>query len=266
MTARTTDAEYSHLTDLFEQLASAPQDGAGRERVRAQIVESCLPIAHHIAARYRGRGQSHEELVQVASVGLVCAVNRFDLEKGRDFLAFAVPTMMGEVRKHFRDRGWDVRVPRSLQENYLALKKAQSSLTQRLGREPTVPELAAELAVDPADIGEIAAAGDSYHAASLDATTVDDGRSLADTLGDFDAALDGIDNRETLRPALLALPERERLIVVYRFFGQLTQAEIAAKVGLSQMHVSRLLTRSLETLRRSQSLTASRTGVEAVAA
>lgn len=194
----------STTDEIFEQLASAPQDRRAVSSVRAQIVESCLPIAHHIAAAI---------VVAVNPRGARSGCQRrtglrgepIRPGEGRDFLAFAVPTMMGEVRKHFRDRGWDVRVPRSLQgELHLALKKAQSSLTQRLGREPTVPELAAELAVDPADIGEIAAAGDSYHAASLDATTVDDGRSLADTLGDFDAALDGIDNRETLRPALLA--------------------------------------------------------------
>ncbi|MFF9214802.1 SigB/SigF/SigG family RNA polymerase sigma factor, partial [Streptomyces sp. NPDC014791] len=210
----------------------------------------CLPLADHIARRYRGRGQSHEDLVQVASLGLVNAVNRFDLAKGKDFLSFAVPTMMGEVRRHFRDRGWDVRVPRSLQENYLSLKRSRATLTQTLGREPTIPELAADLGVEPADIVNIAAAGDSYHSASLDAVTAPDGASIGDTLGEYDAALDGIDNHETLRPALLALPERERTILVYRFFGELTQSEIAEKVGLSQMHVSRLLSRSLESLRR----------------
>ncbi|MCY4671376.1 MAG: sigma-70 family RNA polymerase sigma factor, partial [Rhodococcus sp.] len=137
--------EYSQVTDLFVRLVAVPADVPDCERLRTEIIETCLPLAHHIARRYRGRGQTHEDLVQVASVGLVNAVNRFDLAKGQDFLSFAVPTMMGEVRKHFRDRGWDVRVPRSLQENYLALKKAQASLTQTLGREPTVPELAADL-------------------------------------------------------------------------------------------------------------------------
>lgn len=126
--------------------------------------------------------------------------------------------MMGEVRKHFRDKGWGVRVPRSLQENYLALKKAQSSLTQHLGREPTTPELADEIGVEPSEIGQIVAAGDSYQSTSLDVETFKDGVSLADTLGDYDTALDGIDNHETLRPALLALPERERTILLYRFF------------------------------------------------
>ncbi|MFF1388143.1 SigB/SigF/SigG family RNA polymerase sigma factor [Rhodococcus erythropolis] len=250
---------YAHLTALFAEMAVLPDGNSDRDTLRTQIIESCLPIAENIAARYRGRGQSHEDLVQVARLGLVNAVNRFDLDKGRDFLSFAVPTMMGEVRKHFRDKGWDVRVPRSLQENYLALKKAQSSLTQDLGREPTATELAIEIGVESGEIGQIAAAGDTYHAASLEATLADDGQSLGDTLGDFDRALDGIDNHETLRPALLALPERERTILLYRFFGELTQAEIAEKVGLSQMHVSRLLAQSLKTLRTELSGITSRT-------
>lgn len=241
--------DYSQLTEMFAQMSSLPHDDPRRERIRTEIIEWCLPIADNIAVRYRGRGQTREDLLQVASVGLVNAVNRFDLSKGRDFLAFAVPTMMGEVRRHFRDKGWDVRVPRSLQDNYLALNKAHTFLTHRLGREPTGPELAAQIGVEPSEIGQIVAAGESYHAASLDATTLNDGRSIGDTLGDFDAALDGVDNHETLRPALLALPERERTILLYRFFGGMTQTEIAQKVGISQMHVSRLLTQSLETLR-----------------
>lgn len=240
---------YTHLTDLFAEMTALADGDPERERLRTQIIESSLPIADNIAARYRGRGQSHEDLVQVARLGLVNAVDRFDLSKGRDFLSFAVPTMMGEVRRYFRDKGWGVRVPRSLQENYLALNKAHTSLTQSFGREPTTFELAHEIGVEPSEVGQIAAAGDSYQAASLEATTVGDGRSIGDTLGVFDAALDGIDNHETLRPALLALPERERIILLYRFFGGLTQAEIAEKVGISQMHVSRLLTQSLKTLR-----------------
>ncbi len=248
-TAPDKDNPYTHLTALFADMTALPENDPRRERLRTQIIESGLPIAENIAARYRGRGQSHEDLVQVARLGLVNAVNRFDLDKGKDFLSFAVPTMMGEVRKHFRDKGWGVRVPRSLQENYLALKKAQSSLTQRLGREPTALELADEIGVDPSQIGQIAAAGDSYQSTSLDVGTFKDGVAIGDTLGDYDAALDTVDNHETLRPALLALPERERTILLYRFFGELTQSEIAAKVGLSQMHVSRLLTQSLKQLR-----------------
>ncbi|MBS3694112.1 SigB/SigF/SigG family RNA polymerase sigma factor [Rhodococcus qingshengii] len=243
------DNAYTDLTALFAEMSTLPDGHPEREHLRTQIIEAALPIAENIAARYRGRGQPHDDLVQVARLGLVNAVDRFEVDKGHDFLAFAVPTMMGEVRKHFRDKGWGVRVPRSLQENYLALKKAQSSLTQRLGREPTTVELAAEIGVEPSEISKIAAAGDIYQSSSLDVETFTDGVSIGDTLGDFDAALDGVDNHETLRPALLALPERERTILLYRFFGELTQTEIAAKIGISQMHVSRLLSQSLKQLR-----------------
>ena len=247
------DADYAQVGGLFEELAALPASDVRRAHLRTQIIELGLPLARHIALRYRGRGQAHEDLVQAASLGLVSAMNRFDLAKGKDFLAFAIPTMMGEVRKHFRDRGWDVRVPRALQENYLALNKARTALTHDLGRDPTVPELAKELGVEPAEIAEIVAAGDSYHATSLDAATVSEGWSIADTLGEFDSALADVENHETLRPALLSLPERERIIVLYRFFGEMTQAEIAEKVGRSQMHVSRLLAQTHAKLRTSPS-------------
>jgi RNA polymerase sigma-B factor len=250
MTRSTTGRDdYVHVIDLFAQITALPDDDPERKQLRTQIIEACLPVAEHIARRYRGRGQPHEDLVQVASVGLINAVDRFDLEKGKDFLSFAVPTMTGEVRRHFRDHGWDIRVPRSLQESYLALKKARTSLTQTLGHEPTVPELADYLHVERRDIDQTVAAGDSYYSTPLDAATSTDGIPLGDTLGDDDAALETIDNHETLRPALLALPERERAIVHYRFFDELTQSEIAAKFGLSQMHVSRLLAQSLTTWR-----------------
>jgi RNA polymerase sigma-B factor len=240
---------YAQVIDLFARIASLPDEDPEREQLRTQIIEECLPVAEHIARRYRGRGQPHEDLVQVARVGLVNAVDRFDLETGKDFLSFAVPTMMGEVRRHFRDHGWAIRVPRSLQENYLAFKKARSSLPQILGHEPTVPELAAYLQVEPGDIAQIAAAGDSYYSTPLDTATSTDGMPIVDTVGDYDAALETIDSHETLRPALLALPERQRAVVLYRFFGELTQSEIAEKFGISQMHVSRLLAQSLTTLR-----------------
>lgn len=240
---------YAHVIDLFAQITALPDEDPERQQLRTKIIEECLPVAEHIARRYRGRGQPHEDLVQVARVGLVNAVDRFDLATGKDFLSFAVPTMMGEVRRHFRDHGWAIHVPRSLQENYLALKKVRPSLTQTLGREPTVPELAAYLQVEPGDIAQIAAAGNSYYSTPLDTATSTDGMPLGDTLGDYDAALETIDNHETLRPALLALPERQRAVVLYRFFGELTQSEIAEKLGISQMHVSRLLAQSLTTLR-----------------
>jgi RNA polymerase sigma-B factor len=240
---------YAQANALFARIAALPDEDPELRQVRRQIIEECLPVAEHIAYRYGGRGQPHEDLVQVARVGLVNAVDRFDLGKGKDFVSFAVPTMMGEVRRHFRDHGWAIHLPRSLQEDYLALKKVRPSLTQALGREPTIPELAAHLKVEPGHIAEIAAAGNSYYSTPLDAATSTDGRPLGDTVGDYDAALETIDDHETLRPALLALPERQRAVVLYRFFGELTQSEIAEKIGISQMHVSRLLAQSLTTLR-----------------
>lgn len=241
--------DYAFVTDLFAELVSLPEDSVERSRLRTAIIEQCLPIADNIAKRYRGRGQPHDDLVQVARVGLINAVNRFDLEKGADFLSYAVPTIVGEVRKHFRDRSWGVHVPRSLQEKHLALKKAIPSLTQRLGREPTVEELANELDVDPEEVGTVVAVGDSYRTSSIDAEKDGEGASLVDVLGGYDDAIDAIDNHHTLRPALLTLPERQRTILLYRFFGELTQSEIAEKIGISQMHVSRMLTQSLRTLR-----------------
>jgi RNA polymerase sigma-B factor len=241
--------DYAHVIDLFARIASLPADDRERELLRSQIIVTCLPLAHSIARRYRGRGQAQDDLVQVASLALVNAVHRFDLDKGKNFVSFAVPTLMGEIRKHFRDRGWGVHVPRSLQENYLALTRARSSLPQTFGREPTNGELAAEIGVEPDQIAQITAAGDSYYSASLDAPMSPEGVLLEDILGHYDTALDAIDNHETLRPALLALSERARAIVLYRFFGELTQSEIAAKIGISQMHVSRILTQSLTTLR-----------------
>jgi RNA polymerase sigma-B factor len=241
--------DYAHVIDLFARIASLPADDPERELLRSQIIVACLPLAHNIARRYRGRGQPHDDLLQVACLALVNAVHRFDLGKGKNFVSFAVPTMMGEIRRYFRDFGWDVHVPRSLQENYLALTQARCSLTHTFGREPTAGELAAEIGVEPDQIAQITAAGGSYHSASLDAPLSADGALLEDVIGDYDTALDAIDDHETLRPALLALSERARAVVLYRFFGELTQSEIAAKIGISQMHVSRILTQSLTTLR-----------------
>ena len=209
------------------------------------------PWPHTSLADYQGRGQPFEDLEQVARVGLIQAVQRFDVDKGSDFLSFAVPTVMGEVRKHFRDHGWSVRVPRSLQERHLALNRALTTLSQTLGRAPTVAELAKELDIEPDEVEQGLTAGNSYRTTPLDTASAGDGSGLTliDTLGQYDEAISRIDNHETLRPALLALPERERTIVVLRFFGHLTQSQIAEKVGISQMHVSRILTQSLKQLR-----------------
>ncbi|WP_231376658.1 RNA polymerase sigma factor SigF [Mycobacterium sp. 141] len=218
---------------------------------REEIVTRCLPLADHIARRFDGRGEAREDLVQVARVGLVNAVNRFDVETGSDFVSFAVPTIMGEVRRHFRDNSWSVKVPRRLKELHLRLGTATSELSQRLGRAPTASELAEELGVDRDEVVEGLVAGSSYNTLSIDSGGGGDEEAPAimDSLGDVDTALERIENRETLRPLLAALPERERTVLLLRFFESQTQTQIAERVGVSQMHVSRLLAKSLARLR-----------------
>ena len=215
-------------------------------------MERCLPLADHIARRFEGRGEPREDLVQVARVGLVNAVARFDVETGSDFVSFAVPTIMGEVRRHFRDNSWSVKVPRRLKELHLRLGAATADLSQRLGRAPTASELARELELSRDEVVEGLVAGSSYNTLSIDSggsSDEDDVRSIADTLGDVDTGIDQIEHRESLRPLLNDLPERERTVLVLRFFESMTQTQIAERVGISQMHVSRLLAKSLARLR-----------------
>jgi len=215
-------------------------------------VERCLPLADHIARRFDGRGESRDDLVQVARVGLVNAVIRFDVDAGSDFVSFAVPTIMGEVRRHFRDNSWSVKVPRRLKELHLRLGATTSELSQRLGRAPTATELAAELGMDRQEVVEGLVAGSSYNTLSIDSGGDGgdmDAPAIVDSLGDVDTALDQIENREALRPLLAALPERERTVLLLRFFESMTQTQIAERIGISQMHVSRLLAKSLAKLR-----------------
>lgn len=238
---------------MFRALAELPDGSVQFTRQRERIVERCLPLADHIARRFDGRGEPRDDLVQVARVGLVNAVIRFDVTAGSDFVSFAVPTIMGEVRRHFRDNSWSVKVPRRLKELHLRLGAATADLSQRLGRAPTPSELAAELEMDRDEVVEGLVAGSSYNTLSIDSGGgtggAEEAPAIADTLGDLDAGLDQIENREALRPLLAALPERERTVLLLRFFESLTQTQIAERVGISQMHVSRLLTKSLTRLR-----------------
>ncbi|MCV7204108.1 B/F/G family RNA polymerase sigma-70 factor [Mycolicibacterium peregrinum] len=244
-------SEYADVRDMFRELSGLSEDSPARERQRERIVERCLPLADHIARRFDGRGEPREDLVQVARVGLVNAVNRFDVEAGSDFVSFAVPTIMGEVRRHFRDNSWSVKVPRRLKELHLRLGAATAELSQRLGRAPTASELAEELDMDREEVIEGLVAGSSYNTLSIDSGGGgdEDAPAIVDTLGDMDDGLDQIDNRETLRPLLAQLPERERTVLLLRFFESMTQTQIAERVGVSQMHVSRLLAKSLARLR-----------------
>ncbi len=243
--------DYSHCRPLFDELVALPADHPDRRHLRERLILGLLPIAEHIAVRFSGRGQPREDLIQVARIGLMKAVDRFDPGQGVDFVAYAVPTVMGEVRRFFRDTGWAVHVPRGMQELRARLSRGTTELTQVLGRAPTPSELADHLDMDVDTVREGLLAANSYQTSSLD-RPVNDGEGsapLADVVGELDARFELIEDRHTVVPLLNRLPERERAIVTMRFFDGLTQSQIAERVGLSQMHVSRLLTKILHDLR-----------------
>ncbi|WP_370948924.1 SigB/SigF/SigG family RNA polymerase sigma factor [Amycolatopsis sp. cg5] len=243
--------EYAHCVPLLAELGALDPDDPRRDSIRHRLVTEFLPVAEHIAYRFTGRGEPREDLLQVARIGLINAVDRFQPDRGSDFLSFAVPTIMGEVRRHFRDTGWAVRVPRRLKELHLSLSQGSSALSQRLGRAPTPTELAEHLGLDVDEVREGLLAGNAYQTLSVDKPIFSDSEtmSLADTLGEDDLDLVNVENHEALQPLLRELPARERSILVMRFFGNLTQTQIAEKIGISQMHVSRLLSQTLDQLR-----------------
>ena len=224
---------------------------AGHRTDEATLVEDHLDLARRVAARYAGRGEPMDDLVQVARVGLVKAARRFEPDRGNDFAAYAVPTMLGEIRRYFRDSCWAVRVPRGLQELSLRVSATTDRLTRELGRSPTAAEVARTLEVSEDEVLEALESSWAYHATSLDAPAADggDGPTLAERLGEPESSLDDVDARESLRRVVGALPARERRILTLRFFGERTQAEIAQELGISQMHVSRLIARTLTRLR-----------------
>ncbi|MEU6978335.1 MULTISPECIES: RNA polymerase sigma factor SigF [unclassified Streptomyces] len=227
-------------------------DSPERTYVRDTLIQLNLPLVRYAAARFRSRNEPMEDIVQVGTIGLIKAIDRFDCERGVEFPTFAMPTVVGEIKRFFRDTSWSVRVPRRLQELRLALTKASDELAQKLDRSPTVPELAAVLGVSEEDVVDGLAVGNAYTASSLDSPSPeDDGGegSLADRLGYEDSALEGVEYRESLKPLLAKLPPRERQIIMLRFFANMTQSQIGEEVGISQMHVSRLLTRTLAQLR-----------------
>jgi RNA polymerase sigma-B factor len=238
--------------ELLGQLAALPGADPRRAAVRDELVTMHLPLVQHLARRYRDRGESLEDLVQVGTVGLIKAVDRFDISKGTEFSTFATPTILGEIKRHFRDRTWAMHVPRRLQELQAQVTERSDVLARELGRSPTVRELAESLGCGEDEILDALEARHAYATASLDAGGDEDGdrpSPLAERLGSEDPAFEAIEDRETLRPLLEALPERERRIVMLRFFRNLSQTQIAEEMGISQMHVSRLLARSLAQLR-----------------
>lgn len=216
--------------------------------VRDKLVTAHLGLAHQLARRYANRGEPHEDLVQVASLAIVKSVDRFDPDRGVEFTTFATRTVIGELKRHFRDKGWAVRAPRRVQELYLELGKVTETLAQEHGRSPTVAELAAATGATEEAVLEAIEAGQGYRTSSIDATDRNE-ETMASHIGGDDAGLGTVEDRELLAPALASLAPREQLILQLRFSQGLTQSEIAARVGISQMHVSRLLAASLERLR-----------------
>ncbi|MFI5498603.1 RNA polymerase sigma factor SigF [Nocardia asteroides] len=242
---------YDDVSALFERLAATVPGSVEHVIARDALINRCIPLADHIARKFSGRGEPFDDLSQVARVGLVHAVDRFDLSRGSNFLSFAVPTIMGEVRRYFRDNTWAMRVPRRVKETHLRIGAAVDQLSQRLGRSPTAKEIAAELDVDPDEVTQAVIAGNAYQPTSIDAASVgrDSDASLLDTLGEEEAQFDRVEEYIAVRPLLAGLPERERRILTMRFFESMTQTQIAAQLGISQMHVSRILAKTLARLR-----------------
>ncbi|MET9903996.1 RNA polymerase sigma factor SigF [Streptomyces sp. NPDC006446] len=237
--------------EAFRRLAKLPP-GQQRDALREEIVESWLPMAERLAGRFRNRGESPEDLRQVAALGLVKAVDRYDPELGNAFESYAVPTITGEIKRHFRDHMWTLHVPRRVQDLRNRVRFANQDLSQTIpGRRPTVAEIAEHARMSEEDVLTGLEALESFTALSLDAELPgsDDGYSLSDALGSPDPALDTVIDREAVKPRLQALPERERAILYMRFFSDMTQSRIADELGISQMHVSRLISRCCTRLR-----------------
>ncbi|MEU4774248.1 SigB/SigF/SigG family RNA polymerase sigma factor [Micromonospora sp. NPDC023644] len=237
--------------DLLNAMAALPAGHPSRAALRDRAIEAWLPLANHLAHRYSGRGEPTDDLAQTAAVGLIKAIDKFDPSRGVDFAGYAIPTIIGELKRHFRDRTWDIRVPRRLQELRLAISDANSSLLQTLGRSPTVADIAAHLKLTEEEVLEGLEGARAYNAVSLSTPTGDGDRAteLGDMLGGEDGEFELAELRVALGPALATLDEREQKILTLRFYGNLTQSQIAEQIGVSQMHVSRLLARALTKLR-----------------
>jgi RNA polymerase sigma-B factor len=248
------DAERrQELREMFTEFARDRSP-----RLRDELIEAHLGLAEYLARRFANRGEPLDDLVQVASTGLIKAVDRFEPERGLEFSTYATHTIVGELKRHFRDKGWAVRVPRRMQELHLRLATVISNLSQELGHSPTVAEIATAAGVSEEEVLEAMEAGQAYRFASIDAPTGgggsggggDESGTLSSQLGGDDASMEDVEHRATLSPLIAQLPERQQMILHLRFFEGLTQSEIASRLGISQMHVSRLLARSLAQLRQ----------------
>jgi RNA polymerase sigma-B factor len=234
----------------------------GDFNARTEFIERTMPIVHHVARRYADRGEQYDDLVQAGSVGLLKAVDRFDVDRGVQFATFAIPNITGEIRRHFRDRGWAVRVPREVQERHALLTKLTEKLGRELQRTPSVAELAEAAELTKAQVLDTLEGARNYRAASLDAP-VDEERTGLDLLGSEEDGYQQIDRKLVLIQGMKGLQERERRIVALRFYEGLTQTEIAERLDISQMHVSRLLRQALRTLQDRLDESAAEDGVAA---
>jgi RNA polymerase sigma-B factor len=249
--------EYAHLVALHQRYAALAAEGPERQKLREQLITGYLPVAEHIARRFASRGEPLEDLIQIATVGLINAVDRFEPARGVNFFSFAIPTITGELRRYFRDHGWSARVPRRLKDLHVAIRRTQRELSQQLGRAPRPSEIAKRLGIPTSEVIEGLQAAEAYRSSSLDELlnpASGDTATLGEFIGSLDEELEKINDRELLRPLLAQLPPRERTILALRFFRGLTQTQIAEQVGLSQMHVSRLLRQALTSLQGSMAL------------
>jgi RNA polymerase sigma-B factor len=237
---------------LLAEMAGLPACDPRRDNLRDTVIRRCLPVAVREAQRYRHCPEPWDDLYQVAVLGLILAVDRYDPRKDVAFRHFAVPTIAGELKRHFRDRTWSVRVSRRMQELSLLMRCCEPDLAQRLGRQPTTRDVAVELKLNQTDIAEGRLAAAAHTAVSLDAPLFVDGKAkmLGDTLGTPDAALESLADRDALHRSLSVLSDEMLELLRLRFIDELTQQEIADKTGTSQMQVSRLLSRSIGVLRR----------------
>jgi RNA polymerase sigma-B factor len=241
-------------TQLFGVFHDQNATEATRLAARDGLVRLHLPLVDHCARRFRNRGEPFEDLVQVGTIGLIKSIDRFDLDRGVEFSTYATPTIIGEIKRYFRDKGWAIRVPRRLQEMRMQIGATTGELTQTLGRSPTPRELAEAIGCTVEEIIEGIESSNAYSTLSLDATDdsgEEGGVSMLEMLGLDDVELEHIEIRESIKPLLEALPDREKRILLLRFFKNMTQSEIAEEIGVSQMHVSRLLSRTLDQLRAS---------------
>jgi RNA polymerase sigma-B factor len=253
VTTRTTPHPHDDAPDTaaaFQRLAALP-DGPERKALRDELVEAWLPMAERIAVRFKGRGESLEDLYQVAALGLVKAVDHYDAGRGHAFEAYAVPTVTGEIKRHFRDHMWSLHVPRRVQDLRNQVRHALRELSQTIpGRAPTVAEVAEHARLSEDEVRTGMEALECFSTLSLEAEMPGtDGYALADAVGDPDPRYDVIVDRAAVAPCLRALPERERTILYLRFFQGMTQSRIAEQLGISQMHVSRLLSGCFDRIR-----------------